>query len=131
MAQPANDFLSWHTEKERINNSKEEPYFYERDVWWCSVGLNVGHEENGKGIKFSRPVLVFKKFNTEMFWGIPLSTNKRKGGIFFLFSFLPNIISNGLLSQLRIFDSKRLVAKMGSISENDFCGIKKAIKNLI
>ena len=38
--------------------------FKQGEVWWCSLGLNLGEEIFGKGEKFSRPVLVFKKFTS-------------------------------------------------------------------
>ncbi len=30
---------------------------------WCSIGINVGDEEDGKNELYERPVLVIKKFN--------------------------------------------------------------------
>jgi mRNA interferase MazF len=49
------------------------PLFKERDIWWVSIGVNVGFEEDGKHEKFLRPVLILKKFNKELFLGIPNS----------------------------------------------------------
>jgi mRNA interferase MazF len=48
--------------------------FEERYVWCCSLGLNVGDAEYGKGVNLRRPVLVLKKFNKRIFWGIPFAT---------------------------------------------------------
>ncbi len=77
------DFEKWNIRKIWIHKEKPRVFFKERDVWWCSMGLNVGFEQDGKGDKFSRPILVFKKFNQEIFWGIPLTT-KIKENKFYL-----------------------------------------------
>jgi mRNA interferase MazF len=69
------DYSEWHEKKTDIELSSEtRVFFHEREVWWCSLGANVGFEQDGKGIKFARPVIVFKKFNKEVFWALPLST---------------------------------------------------------
>ena len=34
-----------------------EIFFYEREVWWCRLGANVGFEQDGKGEHFQRPIL--------------------------------------------------------------------------
>lgn len=55
----------WHKIKIDIQLAvdKSNLYFYEKDVWWASLGANIGHEEDGKNKKFERPVLILKKFN--------------------------------------------------------------------
>ena len=69
------DFQKWHTKKTEIERSNDiRIFFHEREVWWCTIGSNVGFEQDGKGEKFARPVLIFKKFNKEIFWALPLST---------------------------------------------------------
>jgi mRNA interferase MazF len=55
------DFRKWHFRKKLVHESKNIPYFYEREIWWCSIGLNVGYEQDGKNDNFERPVLVLKK----------------------------------------------------------------------
>ncbi len=61
------DFDCWNDIKKKLDESKKTLFFKERDVWWCSIGLNVGDEENGKNQFFSRPVLVVRKFNNRLF----------------------------------------------------------------
>jgi mRNA interferase MazF len=57
-------FTDWHNLKIKIHNSKSEPVWYkERDIWWVSIGHNIGTEEDGKGKYFNRPVLVIKGFS--------------------------------------------------------------------
>jgi mRNA interferase MazF len=53
------------------------PKFEEGQIWWCYLGENIGHEENGKGDKFLRPVVILKKFNHRIFYAIPTSTQNK------------------------------------------------------
>lgn len=39
--------------------------------------MNVGSEQHSQTGDFSRPVLVFRKWSHEVFWGIPLTTKIR------------------------------------------------------
>ncbi len=71
-------FLDWLKVKINLRSSKAKPLFKEGEVWWCSIGINIGVEIYGKGKKFTRPVLIFKKFNEGSFLGIPLTTQIRE-----------------------------------------------------
>lgn len=69
------DFNGWIIKKKNLHESGNiPPMFKERDVWWVSIGINVGYEEDGKHEKFLRPVLVLRKFNRKLFLGVPMST---------------------------------------------------------
>ena len=39
------DFKSWHGKKESLHHEKERPFFHEREVWFCSLGVNIGFEQ--------------------------------------------------------------------------------------
>lgn len=44
------DFDSWNTRKKELNSIK--PHFYqEREIRWCSLGINIGFEETKKAIR--------------------------------------------------------------------------------
>lgn len=124
------DFLLWHNEKSRIQNSTFRPYFKEKEIWWCSIGLNIGHEEDGKGVNFRRPVLVLKKFNHFTFWGIPLSSKPRLDLAYHTFSY-DSRQSTALLPQLRLFDSQRLDQRMSILTDYEFDKIKKAVREFL
>jgi mRNA interferase MazF len=124
------DYTLWHERKTWLNNEKPRVFFHEREVWWCSLGSNVGFEQDGKGAQFSRPVLVFKKFNNEVFWAIPFTT-KNKAGKFYSLVDVANVGRQSVvLSQIRLVDSKRLLTKLGNVSKRDYAEIQKAIMNL-
>jgi len=125
------DFEIWNGRKILINQKEVRVYFHEREVWWSALGVNVGFEQDGKGVEFHRPVLVFKKFNNEVFWGIPLSTRIKKSKFYSPIKLSDNVSRVGILSQLRLMDAKRLLDKIGVIDEVNHSDIQKAITNLV
>jgi mRNA-degrading endonuclease toxin of MazEF toxin-antitoxin module len=102
----------------------------QREVYWASIGENIGNEQNGKGDIFSRPVLIIKRFSKSMFFGVPLSTQIKKGTFFYNFTFLDKP-SNALVVQGRLFDTKRLENRIGMIEKDDFTNIKQSLKELL
>ena len=73
------DFDGWNNLKKKIDdkNSTELKKIFcrEREIWFCSIGLNVGSEQNGRNESFERPVLIFKKVSAETFLVLPLTSN--------------------------------------------------------
>lgn len=125
------DFKKWHTEKSDLHESKIRPFFHEREIWFASIGVNIGFEQDGMGEKFLRPVVIIKKFNNEVMWCMPLTRNQKKGKYYFTFDFTDNIISTAILSQIRLIDSKRLQYKIGNMAEGDFTDIKTKLTQLL
>jgi hypothetical protein len=68
------DFPGWHRQKEQRHAQHQTPTFQERKIWWCSVGVNIGHEMDGKNQFYNRPVLIVRKFTPHIFFGVPLTT---------------------------------------------------------
>ena len=124
-------FIDWIYTKIRIDEQERGGIIIkEGEVRWCSLGVNVGDEENGKGEVFRRPVLVFKKFNNNIFWGIPMST-KNKDNIYYVKVLLKDIEQSALISQLRVLDTKRLDTQIGYLSDIDFVRVQISVRNLI
>ena len=129
------DYIKWHAKKTEIEHSDDvRIFFHEREVWWCSVGSNIGFEQDGKGEKFARPVLIFKKFNKEIFWALPLSTkikmNEKTKKFYSAVNLNDGIDRVAILSQLRLTDGKRLIDKIGVVDEVNYKDIQKAVINL-
>ena len=123
-------FLEWIKLKERLHESKADiPLFKEGEVWWCAMGENIGIEMNGKSNKFSRPIHVFKKLSHEGFLGIPLST-KIKNGSWYIQITHREINCVAVLSQVRVFSSKRLLEKYGELDKKDISKIANGFYNL-
>lgn len=113
-------FAEWLHIKTRIDGGAHKPpLFNEREIWWCSVGENIGVEISGKGTFFRRPVLILKKLDSFSCMGLPLSRTQRKGSWFI--SLEVNGVSNTIiLSQIRHFDYRRMDKRMGILREDEF-----------
>lgn len=133
------DYLRWHTIKSDIENSGKQILFRDREIWWCSLGENVGFEQDGKNEKYERPVLVFRKFNKGMFWGLPLTSKEKNDSFHYkLILHIKNEnneieekISMVILSQLRLLSGKRLIRRIARINENNFKEIENRVISLI
>ncbi len=124
-------FIDWIITKIIIDKKERQNIIInEYQVFWCSLGVNVGDEENGKGEIFRRLVLIFKKFNNNIFWGIPLST-KIKDNKYYVKILLKDEYVSAMVSQLRILDTRRLYEYIGCISRADFNKIQNRIIDII
>ncbi len=73
------DFDKWNSKKKNIDVGRSAHFCHEREIWWCSLGVNVGYEQNGTGRNFDRPVLVVRGFNENVFLAVALTGKKKKG----------------------------------------------------
>ncbi|OJI09357.1 MAG: hypothetical protein COV08_01355 [Candidatus Vogelbacteria bacterium CG10_big_fil_rev_8_21_14_0_10_49_38] len=115
------NFDQWNKKKKVVNEKQTKDIFFkEREIWWINLGANVGYELDGKNEEFSRPIIIFRKFNKNTFWALPLTTKNKSGPYYFSFC-LPDGSQNSVnLSQLRLIDAKRLIVKLGFISNEDY-----------
>ncbi len=127
------DFDSWHPLKKTINahNSEDVPYFHEREIWFCYIGCNIGSEEDGKGVRYLRPVLIIKKFSKKLFIGIPLTTQVKKLEFYFPIGTIECKENVAMLNQIKPFSSKRLINKIGTLDHATFIATKKAASEYI
>jgi mRNA interferase MazF len=100
-------------------------FFYQAEIWWVNLGLNIGYEMNGKGDEYMRPVIIFKKYNEYSFLALPLSTSRKTNKYRISVGVVDGKEAHGSLSQLRNIDSKRLINKVGYVEETLFNEIKK------
>jgi mRNA interferase MazF len=80
---------------------------------------------------FLRPVLVLKKFNKNIFVWIPLTTVPKEDIFHYSFVSTSWKTSYAILSQIRLFDSKRFFRKIWNIKFKDSKLLKEKIKKLI
>lgn len=125
------DFDRWNARKKKIDSSEERAGFKVRDIWYLHMGKNVGFEQDGKGDTFLRPVIIFRKFNQEVFWGIPLTGVHKKGPYYQIIPDINGRENSAILSQLRLYDSKRLSHQIGVLEESVFGEIKQRLNDLI
>ena len=123
------DFDNWNIKKKELSNGKRI-YFHKADIWLMSIGKNIGDEEDGKHFSFERPILIVRKFNNNIFLGIPLTSNKDKEGKYYhkLISFPDSTV---ILSQVRLFDAKRLLRLMGKVENKELKEIKAKIGEIV
>ncbi len=122
------DFDKWNKKKKELDYSIKNILPDKRHVWWLSVGLNIGVEEDGKNDNFERPVLVMKVFNKQCFLGIPITNiDKSNKKYYFLITYNQRKYFL-ILSQIRLFSVKRLSRKIYKVDSQDFLRIKKELK---
>jgi mRNA interferase MazF len=124
------NFTQWNNKKISIHGTKSVPFFHEREIWFCSLGVNIGFEQDGQGADFQRPVVIIKKFNNDICWVVPLSKTKRRGEYYFAFPFNSETTSVALLSQIKLLDAHRFSRKIGSVNEENFRNIIEKLKEL-
>jgi mRNA-degrading endonuclease toxin of MazEF toxin-antitoxin module len=129
------DFDRWAELKKTLHFETIRPQFEERDIWWCSLGVNVGFEVDGKNKDdrrplFLRPVLVLRKLSKETFIGIPLTTRQKRGSWY-----MPIVVSNKqvnlIFSQIKVFDAKRMHHLLEKVAPPKFKEVKNNFKNFL
>lgn len=119
-------FSEWFIMKPALDKGcHRPPAFNEREVWWCSIGENIGIEISGKGKYFRRPVLVFRKLDAYSFIGMPLTRTERTGDWYEKLS-IGGRSNTIILAQTRHFDYRRMDKILCTISDSDFKGIRRS-----
>ena len=137
------EFDRWNNVKKNLQTINMRAHFKEREVWWCQIGVNVGYEIDGKQESFIRPVLVFRKISADTFVGIPL-TRKRRGVVQeknlekFCYVLEEVNVFDGKekesvldLSQIRLFDARRLMNMKYRMHEDIFDRVANHLKDLL
>ena len=125
-----NNFDKWNVKKQQIQENKQMLKFRERDIFFMSIGQNIGYETYGKGIEYLRPVLIVRKFNNRTFFGIPLSSKIKKGKYYFRIEF-KNRVNIALLSQAKVFDIKRAKYFLAELNKDKFLELKKEFTKVV
>ncbi len=127
------DFDAWNKRKKEIHKGMQGdnfPAVHQRDIWWCSIGLNIGDEQDGRNADFERPVLVLKRFNRKIVLGVPLTSMPKDNPYYFSFTF-QNVVFVALLSQLRLLSTVRFTRRMTRIERSLFTQIMEQIRKVI
>lgn len=120
-------FDGWNERKKILDNLSVMAYPYPRELWWCSLGVNIGAETDGKNEEFERPVLVIRVYNKETMLILPV-TSTVKNDIFHC----PITVKEGKqwvkLTQARVVSVKRMLRKITFISDQDFGRVRKKLQ---
>ncbi|HRZ30296.1 MAG TPA: type II toxin-antitoxin system PemK/MazF family toxin [Candidatus Paceibacterota bacterium] len=125
------DFDKWNNRKKIIHNNGETKLYHEREVWWCSLGLNIGFEQDGTGTEGERPVLILRGFSKDVCLIVPLTTSVKKNPYHVSLGKIDGREAFAIISQIRLIDTKRLVNKIGFIDQEIFEIIRKTVKGLL
>ncbi len=117
---------TWHILEERLNSfTGKPPLVIPGDIWWASLGINVGSEINGKNENFSRPILILKVTKPGFYFGVPLSTRNKTGEEYIsLKSGEKDAVA--CLHQAQAIDFRRLWTRISTLTENEFIRIHTA-----
>lgn len=123
------NFSEWNLLKQAIQDTPMYPIFRAGEIWWGSIGLNIGSEEDGKNALFERPILILRKYSRELFLGVPLTSKVKEGKNFYRVS-VAGTTRSLILSQSRSMSAKRLQRKLYHLSDPIFEDIGRAFMAL-
>lgn len=124
------DFDAWAVLKKELNSSERIFYVHSRGIWWCSLGVNIGAEIDGKHERFERPVVVMKVYNKETLVILPI-TSKEKNNIFHYKIETEAKVAWVKLTQARVISTKRLIRKVDVLDEVSFRALQIAWKDVL
>ena len=123
-------FDAWNEQAKIIDAKTRQKVFKEREIWWYYAGENIGHEINGKGLLFLRPILIVRKYGSKSFFGVPLSSQEHRGRWFAEVS-VRDKVASALLSQSGSFSVNRLRGKISRIHLAEFDELCKKLQELL
>ena len=123
-------FGEWFGLKENLDGKVHRPPMVSvGDIWWASLGENVGSEINGKSEKFTRPVVIYKKLAHGFYAVLPTTTKVREGSWYVHVRHL-GVDEYVCLHQVRTIDYRRLYSKLGQLDDEDVAKIKQGFTSL-
>ena len=128
-----NEFEVWCKLKTKVDSKEKIIGFKERNIAFIHMGRNIGMEQNGKGDLFLRPVIVVKRLNRRLFFGIPMTSKEKSGSFFLPIAYTHKgreYKSTAILAQAKVFDAARIRYLKGMIRIEDFKQLKKRFEEL-
>ena len=123
------DFNRWNEVKKHTD--EERPRFYTlREIWWCRLGVNVGEEQDGRGVQFLRPVLIIQGLGPVACFVAPLTTSHREHPFRIPIGLVDGKEARVNISQMRVIDTRRFVEKIGFLEKPTFYLVRKAVKDM-
>ena len=126
------NYNEWN-ERKKLVEQRDSPgdfFFLEGEVWWATLGVNIGQEIDGKNESYERPVLILKKWSDELTWVIPSSSTEKINEYFCPVAYKDKS-RNLLLLQMKTVSSKRLLRPIFRMKEKEFAKIKEKICDII
>ena len=123
-------FDNWNSQKKYLDKNGKARFYREKEVWWISLGKNIGSEQDGKGSSYERPVLIIKAFNKSVCLVIPLTTSNKINPFYINVGIVNGKSASVIISQLRLIDTKRLINRICILNPVIFSVIRKTVRNL-
>lgn len=124
------DFDGWNSKKKIIHKESGSKLYHARELWWCSLGVNVGSEQDGTGDNYDRPVLIIAGLSKQTCLVAPLTSSSEIHKMRIPIGVVQEANASVVISQIRVIDTKRLVYKIGFLNKEIFENITKTIKDL-
>ena len=121
------DFDTWNESKKELESAPITKYAHPREIWWCSLGVNLGAEIDGKNENFERPVIVMKAYNKETMVILPITTKQKDDEFHHKIQTADKTVWVKL-TQMRVISNKRLLRKVDLLNEASFDILKNIWK---
>ena len=120
------DFDKWNSQKKTFDARAlpDDFNFHEGEIWWMSLGANIGSEIDGKHENFERPGLVIKIISKQTMYILPL-TSQIRSGKYHMIILYGERTGSVVFSQARLISSKRLLRKISVISKEQLYEVKE------
>lgn len=125
------DFDAWNDKKKDIHVARSNKLYNAREIWWCSLGLNIGFEHDGEGLDYQRPVLILKGLSAKTCLVIPLTSSSNKHPLRVPLGVIDGKEASAILSQMRVVDTKRFLDKVCYLDQVIFEKTRKAAKDFL
>jgi mRNA interferase MazF len=130
------DFDGWNKKKKQLDSYKHtRPSLEEGEVWWASLGLNIGHEENGRGDHFERPIIILKILSPDLIFALPLTKHMKDLPYYVPCSVFTKdrvLVESALIHQVKALSVHRIENKLGYLSEFELRCLKEMVaKSLV
>jgi len=125
------DFDAWNESKKNLDSRKHAPHCHAGEVWWCSIGVNIGSEQDSMSSEYGRPIVVLRKVSRNVFLAVPLTTKIRDGVPFRVRIEFQGAVSDALIDQVRVYDRRRLMRLIGKLDTGTFARIQDALTDLV
>ncbi|MEK7062928.1 MAG: type II toxin-antitoxin system PemK/MazF family toxin [Patescibacteria group bacterium] len=125
------DFDRWNKKKQIIHHENESKLYHARELWWCSLGVNVGSEQDGTGDNYDRPVLIITGLSKQTCMVVPLTSSPEIHKMRVPIGEVQGANASVIISQIRVVDTKRLIYKIGFLNKKNFEVVTKTVKGLL
>ncbi len=125
-------YNEWNRHKKLIEERipPEDFFFLEGEVWWAALGVNIGHEIDGKNELFERPIIVLKKVNDDLLWALPITSTIRTENEFYTMRYRGKL-QTVLTSQIKIISNKRLLRLIFRLKQEEFIVLRNKVEGIL